>query len=110
MIEETKQTPFLTTVDNVWNPFTNYDEWLAFDLSNGYCSNQTLAKLALVSPELSEEENRQEIERAVDRVVEIDPTKTYTKVYRSTFDTDMAKAKARYDQWMETVTKNQKTN
>ena len=32
MIEEIKSTPYLTTVDNVWNPFTNFDEWLAYDI------------------------------------------------------------------------------
>lgn len=101
MIDEIKQTPFLTTVDNVWNPFTNFDEWLAFDISNEHYSNETLAKIALCSDELSDEENRQEIERAIDRIIELDPTKEFVKVYKDSFESDMSKAKASYDKWLE---------
>lgn len=103
MIEETKQTPFLTTVDNVWNPFTNFDEWFAFDITNQHYSSQRLAKLALVSPELSDEENRQEIERAIDRIIELDPTKEYVKVYKDTYESDMAQGRQLYDKQIKLV-------
>lgn len=103
MIEETKQTPFLTTVDNVWNPFTNFDEWFAFDITNEHYSCQRLAKLALISEELSEEENRQEIERAVDRIIELDPTKEYVKVYKDTYIKDMEHGKQVHDDWLKQV-------
>ena len=26
----------LTTIDNPFNPFTNFDDWYAFDTSKGY--------------------------------------------------------------------------
>lgn len=110
MIAETKQTPFLTTIDNVWNPFTNFDEWLAFDLSNEHYSNETLAKIALVSDELSDEENRQEIERAIDRIVELDPTKEFAKVYKDTYDEDIAKARRSYTLWYNNLDKDDKAD
>lgn len=103
MIESTKQTPFLTTVDNVWNPFTNFDEWLAFDMQQQHYCNQVLAKQALVSDQLSDEENRQEIERAIDRIVEIDPTHEFVKVYKATFDQDMAEARRSYTLWVNSL-------
>jgi hypothetical protein len=99
MIEDVKETPFLTTIDNIWNPFTNFDQWFAFDLQNQHYSNQVLAKIALVSEELSDEENRQEIERAIDRILELDPIKEFAKVYPSTYDADINKARHSYIQW-----------
>lgn len=99
MIEDVKETPFLTTIDNIWNPFTNFDQWFAFDLQKQHYSNQVLAKIALVSEELSDEENRQEIERAIDRILELDPIKEFAKVYPSTYDTDINKARHRYIRW-----------
>lgn len=103
MIEDVKETPFLTTIDNIWNPFTNFDQWFAFDLQNQHYSNQVLAKIALVSEELSDEENRQEIERAIDRILELDPIKEFAKVYPSTYDTDISKARRAYLQWFDNL-------
>lgn len=103
MIEDVKETPFLTTIDNIWNPFTNFDQWFAFDLQNQHYSNQVLAKIALVSEELSDEENRQEIERAIDRILELDPIKEFAKVYPSTYDTDISKARCAYLQWFDNL-------
>ena len=34
----------LTTIDNPWNPFTNWDEWLVYDIKMGYCTNERLAR------------------------------------------------------------------
>lgn len=46
----------LTTIDNPYNPFTNYDEWLAYDLQMGYNTNSLLDRVANVSDELSDED------------------------------------------------------
>ena len=34
-MSETKET-MITTIDNPWNPFTNWDEWYAYDEWHGY--------------------------------------------------------------------------
>jgi hypothetical protein len=44
----------LTTVDNPWNPFTHWDEWLSFDTHAGYNTMQLLARVTVSSDELSE--------------------------------------------------------
>ena len=46
----------LTTIDNPYNPFTQYDEWLTYDLQMGYNTNSLLDRIANVSDELSDED------------------------------------------------------
>lgn len=46
----------LTTIDNPFNPFTNYDEWLTYDLQMNYNTNSLLDRVANVSDELSDED------------------------------------------------------
>ena len=41
----------LTTVDNPFNPFTEFDSWLAYDEQSGYNTNGLLARLTLDSNE-----------------------------------------------------------
>lgn len=69
----------LTTVDNPYDPFVQYHDWLMFDEQNGYCSNSYLARIANVSPSLSEKENNDEIELAIDQIIKYDFTKMYKK-------------------------------
>lgn len=70
----------LTTVDNPFNPFKNYDEWLRFDLDHGYNSSSVLARIAKTSSQLSDEENDQEIERAIDVIVGLDFLNVFKKI------------------------------
>lgn len=46
----------LTTIDNPFNPFTHYDEWLTYDLQMGYNTNSLLDRVADVTEELSDED------------------------------------------------------
>ena len=54
----------LTTVDNPYNPFTQWDAWFRFDRDQGYNSCGYLARIVHTSDSLSEEENDRERERA----------------------------------------------
>ena len=85
---------WLTTIDNVWNPFTQFDEWLAFDIVNQHYSSETLANVALISDSLSEKEIDEEIERAIDSIIAVDPEHKWVKVHEDSFEKDMEKAKA----------------
>lgn len=62
---------FLTTTDNPFNPSKNFLEWFMFDVQKGYNSCGLLARFARTSEMLSDEENQIEIEKAIDKIVNI---------------------------------------
>ena len=70
----------ITTIDNPYNPFTDFDDWFAFD-SQYYKSCEYLARIAKTSPELSDEENFNETERAIDEICKFNPS-LYRKVVK----------------------------
>lgn len=70
----------LTTFDNPFNPFTNFDDWLLFDNDKGYCSCDYLSRISKTSEALTDEENDDEIERAIDEIIALDPFNIYKKV------------------------------
>ena len=72
----------LTTVDNPYDPFDQFDEWFNFDCNKGYYSCAYLDRIARTSDQLSEEENNQEIERAIDEIIRYDFLNIYKKVKR----------------------------
>lgn len=73
----------LTTVDNPYNPFEDYDNWLMFDMEKGYNSCAYLARIARTSDQFSEEENDREVERAIDEIIAYDFMNIYKKVRES---------------------------
>lgn len=70
----------LSTVDNPYSPFTNFDEWFLYDALHQYGSCEILARISHVSDGLTEEEYAHEIERAVDEFIKYDFTGIYRKV------------------------------
>ena len=74
----------VTTIDNPFNPFDDFTSWFMFDIEKGYYSCSKLARLTNLSDDMTEKEESEEIERAVDRLIEIDPLDIYIKVVRET--------------------------
>jgi hypothetical protein len=72
----------LTTVDNPWNPFTNYDEWWTYDQSQGYDTPGLLARIANVSLDLSDDDVEQSIEDAIDEICILNVSGLYRKAVR----------------------------
>lgn len=72
----------LTTVDNPYDPFTEYDQWFSFDLHAGYHSPGLLARIAITSDELSDADESQAIEAAIDEIVKENVTGMFRKVSR----------------------------
>lgn len=70
----------LTTVDNPYSPFTEFDEWLQFDESSGYYTTQYLARLTLSSGDLSDADQSNAIEQAIEEVVRENINGKYRKV------------------------------
>ena len=62
----------LTTNDNPFNPFDQFDEWLAFDNAKGYNSSGRLMRVAKLNDAMSDTEENAEIERAIDVIIEHD--------------------------------------
>ena len=73
---------FLTTVDNPYDPYEQFDQWFAYDTEKGYNSCGKLASVAHTSDELSPEDNRVEINAAVDQIVLNDPTGMFKRVVK----------------------------
>lgn len=75
-----KKKCMLTTFDNPFNPFEQFDSWYQFDLDKGYNSSAYLDRIARTSDQMTEEENDKEIERAIDEIIKYDPMNIYRKV------------------------------
>ena len=76
------KSSMLTTIDNPYDPFTQFDDWFAFDEQKGYHPCAYLARLANTSDELSDEENDAEIEKAIDSIVKLNVLGIYRKVQK----------------------------
>lgn len=70
----------LTTKDNPFNPFTEFDEWYAFDQDKKHFTCEYLARIANTSDDLSIASNEAEIERAIDEIVKLNVNGLYVKV------------------------------
>ena len=78
-----KKEFMLTTIDNPFNPFDDFDSWFLFDVEKGYYSCSRLARITNNSNDLTELEERKDLERAIDEIVRNDPTNLYTKIGRN---------------------------
>ena len=70
----------LTTWDNPFNPIDDFESWFSFEVEQGYDSSGLLARVARTSPLMSDEENNDEVERAIDDILKNDPTCFYRKI------------------------------
>lgn len=72
----------LTTFDNPYDPFEEFTQWFMFDEEKGYHTTAYLGRIARTSNELSDAENDEEIERAIDEIIKYDCQNIYKKVTR----------------------------
>ena len=70
----------LTTVDNPFNPFTDFDKWYLFDIEKNYNSCAYLGRIARISDAMTEDERNVETERAIDEIIKNDFLSMYRKV------------------------------
>ena len=70
----------LTTNDNPFDPFDDFDSWYQFDVDKGYNYCAYLARIARTSDQLSDYENDKEVERAIDEIISYDFMNIYKKI------------------------------
>lgn len=87
MAETTSAEPqyMVTTIDNPYNPFTQYEEWLALDEALGYYTNGLLARYTYSSDDLSDDDQQSAINDGIDSLLEINPFGMYRKVTADSF-------------------------
>jgi hypothetical protein len=70
----------VTTVDNPFDPREDFTSWYAWDVEQGYNTVAYLARVAVVADELPEFMRSQQIEAAIDEMIEIHAGGLYKKL------------------------------
>lgn len=85
----------LSTIDNPYNPFEDFTSWWLYDNACGYNSCGYLARVAVITDDMSSVEEDMETERAINEIIKSDPIGLYIKVTKgmkedetSTLETD----------------------
>ena len=77
---------FITTIDNSYDPITQYDEWHNEDMRLGYNSEAYLARIALMfydyNDDLDDEDKDRIIEQSIDDICKYDYLNIYKKVVK----------------------------
>ena len=74
----------LTTIDNPFDPFEQFTSWLMFDIEKGYNSCSYLARIVNLSDDMTQKEMDDEIDRAIDEIITLNPLGIYIKATRQT--------------------------
>jgi len=71
----------VTTMDNPWNPFTNFTEWYAYDEFCGYHTCALLAAFSCASSDLDQSDYEAFSDLAINDLIEFNPFGLHFKVY-----------------------------
>jgi len=74
---------WLTTSDNPYNPFTQWDDWYNYDVSSGYNTCSYLARIVHGSNELSDADEEEAETSAINEIVDLNITGNYVKIYNT---------------------------
>jgi len=77
----------ITTVDNPFDPFTQFEAWLSFDVSHGYQTIPLLGRVARTSDEMSDADRALANEQAIDEIIRDLGSEVYRKVSKQTEET-----------------------
>lgn len=75
----------LTTIDNPYNPFDNFEQWYMFDELQARRENRPtccsyLARVDCSSDEVSEAEQRQTMNDIIDEIIELNLSNKFIKI------------------------------
>lgn len=86
----------LSTTDNPYNPFGQFDEWYAYDEDHGYHTSSYVARLTFLGEALSDRENQIAINDAVRKIYQSNPKGLYVIYYGDgrieKFDNELSKS------------------
>lgn len=82
-MEQNNYRCMLTTSDNPYDPFEQFQSWFLFDVEKGYNSCAYLGRIARTSEQLSDEENNIIVEETIDEIIKYDFMNIYKKVKRT---------------------------
>ena len=77
----------LTTFDNPFDPFEDFTSWWMFDIEKGYNTCSYVDRIAHVTDDMTQKEVNEEIERAIDEIIQFNPLNIYKKVKREVVTT-----------------------
>lgn len=72
----------LTTVDNPFDPFIQFDEWYVWDQNAGYCTPGLLARIAYSSDEISEADQHLAVQQAIEEIARENVSGVHKKVMK----------------------------
>lgn len=81
----------LTTIDNPFNPFIDFDRWYGFDITQGHRTSEYIARIAVDSALLSDEERSEEYNRAIQWILDNDVLGLYVRITKDNADSIIAK-------------------
>lgn len=80
----------ITTLDNPFNPFTDFARWFMFDVVNGYNTCGKLERLTNITDDMTEKEIEEQRNHAIDFLLDND----LFKMYKVVTENDKALAEA----------------
>lgn len=84
MTDDSNVEYMLTTVDNPFDPFEQFDEWYVWDFNAGYHTPSLLDRIVISSDEMSEADQALAIQQAIDEIVRENVTGMFRKVSKNT--------------------------
>lgn len=72
----------LTTEDNPYDPFDEFEEWFNFDVTHGYHTCAYLARVTTTSTDLTEADQLEATNEAIEEILELNLTGNYQVVER----------------------------
>ena len=72
----------LTTEDNPFDPFDEFEEWFKFDVSRGYHTCAYLARVTTTSTDLTEADQLEATNEAIEEILKLNLTGNYQVVER----------------------------
>lgn len=88
----------LTTADNVFNPFTDFDRWLEYDTEYKYNTCEWLSIFSKTSEHFDDFDYNEDISNAIDMFLMLNPSGIHYKLYENEADEVIKMANKAYNE------------